>query len=79
MYLNQTGRMERHRNEKLHGGAFGFFFFAALATIILTFHAPSPVALAGLAGLAILLGVAAIFCAVRIAVPLFQARLDLQD
>jgi hypothetical protein len=42
-------------------------------------HAPSALVLAGLAGLAILLGIAAIFCAVRIAVPLSQAHLDLPD
>jgi hypothetical protein len=71
--------MERDRNEKLRGSAFGVFFFAALAAIILAFHAPSALALAGLAGLAILLGIAAIFCAARIAVPLFDAHLDLLD
>ena len=67
--------MERHRNEKLRGGAFGFLFFAALATNILTFHAPSPLTLAGLAGLAILLAVAAFFSAVSIAAPILRAYL----
>jgi hypothetical protein len=46
---------------------------------MLASHAPSALMFGGLAGLAILLGIAAIFCAVRIAVPLFQAHLDLPD
>jgi hypothetical protein len=71
--------MYRDRNEKLRGSAFGVFFFGALAATMLASHAPSALVSAGLAGLAILLGIAAIFCAVRIAVPLFKAHLDLPD
>jgi hypothetical protein len=45
--------------------------------MILAFHATSALVSAALAGLAILLGIAAIFCAVSIAVPIFPAHLDL--
>jgi hypothetical protein len=71
--------MERDWKEKQRGSSFGVFFFAALTAIMLANHAPSALALAGLAGLAILLGIAAIFCAVRIAVPVLRARLDLSS
>jgi hypothetical protein len=72
-------RMERDRNERQRGSAFGVFFFAALAAIILASHATSAAVFWGLAGLASLLGIAAVFCAVRIAVPLFHCHLDLPD
>jgi hypothetical protein len=71
--------MERDRNEKQRGSAFGVFFFAALPAIILAFNATPAAVFWGLAGLASLLGIAAVFCAVRIAVPLFQTHLDLLD
>jgi hypothetical protein len=63
--------------EKQRGSAFGVFFFAALAAIILAFHATSALAFWGLAGLAILLGVAAFFSAVSIAAPIRRAYLYL--
>ena len=71
--------METDWKEKQRGSSFGVFFFAALAAIILASHAPSGLALAGLVGLAVLLGVAAIFCAVRVAVPVLRAHLDLSS
>jgi hypothetical protein len=72
-------RMEIDRNEKQRGSAFGVFFFAALAAIILAFNATSAAVFWGFAGLASLLGIAAILSAVRIAAPLFQAHLDLPE
>ena len=62
--------------EKQRGSAFGVFFFAALAAIILAFHATSALAFWGLAGIAILLAVAAFFSAVSIAAPILRAYLD---
>ena len=62
--------------EKQRCSAFGVFFFAALAAIILAFHATSALAFWGLAGLAILLAVAAFFSAVSIAAPILRAYLD---
>jgi hypothetical protein len=63
--------------EKQRGSAFGVFFFAALAAVILAFHATSAPVFWGLAGLAILLGVAAFFSAVSIAAPIRRAYLYL--
>jgi hypothetical protein len=68
--------MEKDRKEKQRASAFGVFFFAALAAIILAFHATSAPVLRGLAGLTVLLGIAAFFSAMRIAAPILRAHLD---